>query len=130
MSQNESFGIVYLEAAASGLAQVVHRCETTEWILGDAAVYADTSDIPSVAAAVARAIAPGAAGEIGRRARERVLRGWTWDTQAAKYREFILATAREPEKSLAVSRRRELQHPALSCGSVWPRCGRMSRPPA
>lgn len=110
MSQDESFGIVYLEAAASGLAQVVHGTAGTGWILGDGATFTDTSSVESVAAAIRGSLDPTERITMGERARERVLRDWTWDIQAAKYRDFLLTTAVRPGIYHALGRRRQLQH--------------------
>ncbi len=97
MSQDESFGIVYLEAAASGLAQVVHKSETTEWILGDTAIAVDSGNVADVASGLQRALEVGAARRLGQAARARVLADWTWDIQAAKYREFFYSCSRRGE---------------------------------
>lgn len=88
-SQEEPFGIVYLEAAASGLTQVVHDGTVPHWILGDAALYANTSDAVAVGAALKQALAPETRRRLGPQARERVVREWTWDQQVKKYREFL-----------------------------------------
>jgi glycosyltransferase involved in cell wall biosynthesis len=110
MSQDESFGIVYLEAASSGLAQVVHRTESTEWILGDSAVFTDTSKIESVAEGLRQLLDPETRSQMGTRARQRVLQDWTWDIQAAKYRKFLFETVRKADKWHALSHSRQLQH--------------------
>lgn len=90
MSQIEPFGIVYLEAAASGLAIVTHDGETPRWILGDTAIYADSNDSQSVADAIELALEPAQRETLSRAARQRVIDDWTWKAQAAKYRRFIL----------------------------------------
>lgn len=120
MSQIEPFGIVYLEAAASGLAVVTHDGETPRWILGDTAVYADSNDSQKVADAIAFALEPAQLETLGTAARERVVADWTWKAQAAKYREFIMEqVGAERADSLvnnttgetdAVDHHRKLQH--------------------
>ena len=89
MSQIEPFGIVYLEAAATGLPIVAPDLETPRWILGDTSLYANPQDTSSIAAALCKAILPETAEKLGDAARQRILDGWTWDAQASKYRDFI-----------------------------------------
>jgi glycosyltransferase involved in cell wall biosynthesis len=89
MSQDESFGIVYLEAASSGLAQVVHSSPTTQWILGETAIAVNTSDVGDVSEGLRAALVPDRANQLGRTARQRVLSDWTWEIQAEKYRNFF-----------------------------------------
>lgn len=89
MSQIEPFGIVYLEAAASGLAIVTHDGDTPRWILGDTAIFVDSNDAEAVADGISTALDPATREALGASARERVMADWTWKAQAAKYREFI-----------------------------------------
>ena len=89
MSQVEPSSLVYLEAASSGLGLVVHDCATTRWTLGDAVLYANTSDLEQTAAAVREAMAPGRRATLGAAARQRVLDGWTWSELANKYERFF-----------------------------------------
>lgn len=90
MSQDEPFGIVYLEAAASGLPVVAHDGAVPRWILGETAIFVDTNDLDAVAAAVERALQPAVKQHLGTRARQRVMADWTWQAQATKYRAFLL----------------------------------------
>ena len=90
MSQIEPFGIVYLEAAASGLPIVAPDLAVPRWILGDSALYAHSQDGRSVARALPGAISPDSGPDIGAAARRRVLADWTWDVQASRYRDFII----------------------------------------
>ncbi len=85
----EPFGIVYLEAAATGLPIVAPDAATPRWIMGDAALYADPDNPEAVAAALRRVLDPTIGHALGRAARERVVSGWTWDVQAARYLAFI-----------------------------------------
>ena len=93
MSHVEPFGIVYLEAAATGLPIVAPDLEVPRWILGDTALFADPEDLCSVAAAVSSAVGPQTGRRLGEAARRRVLADWTWDVQGDKYRDFILELA-------------------------------------
>ena len=65
MSQDEPSCISYLEAAASGLPLVVHDAPVPRGTLGDAALYANTSDVSDVARAVQRAPRAGRSGGSG-----------------------------------------------------------------
>lgn len=89
MSTIEPFGIVYLEAAASGLPVVAPDIEVPRWILGNTAYYSNVAETESVSNALAAALDPGQGVARGDAARRRILEDWTWDMQAAKYREFI-----------------------------------------
>ena len=87
MSRDEPFGIVYLEAGASGLPVVAHDGPNVRWILGDAAKLADTADIGAVTGALREALADRE--RLGRLARQRVAGEWTWDAQAERYLAFL-----------------------------------------
>jgi glycosyltransferase involved in cell wall biosynthesis len=93
MSRDEPFGIVYLEAASTGLPCVVHRGEVPRWILDDAALYADTANPEEVGAALRQALTAETGVPLGRAARARVLAGWTWHAQAKRYRDFLRCVA-------------------------------------
>jgi len=95
MSQDEPFGIVYLEAAASGLPVVAHDSEVPRWILGESALFADSGDAEAVAGALRRALSDEGR-SLGRAARRRVEDGWTWAAQAAKYRDFLREVVAAP----------------------------------
>lgn len=89
LSRDEPFGIVYLEAAATGLPIVCHDSPTTRWILGESAIFTDTRDHAAIAQGLRDALGPSAKHDLGRAARARVLDGWTWETQADKYLAFM-----------------------------------------
>jgi glycosyltransferase involved in cell wall biosynthesis len=111
MSQEEPFGIVYLEGASTGLNVVAHEGPIPRWILGDTALFANTSDLETVADQIRVAVRPESKTEYGLAARERVATYWTWRQQAARYREFIETLISErlgrplrtPERAMAES---------------------------
>lgn len=88
-SRDEPFGIVYLEAGATGLPIVAPDGEVPRWIMGDTALYADPTDAGGLANAIQEAIDPTRKAERGAKARSRILDGWTWDVQAGRYYDFI-----------------------------------------
>lgn len=90
-SQDEPFGIVYLEAAASGLPIVAHHSTVPRWILGDTARYADSSDMSALGRELRSVLQPEIGRALGAAARERIVADWSWDAQAAKYRAFLYA---------------------------------------
>jgi glycosyltransferase involved in cell wall biosynthesis len=105
MSRDEPFGLVYLEAASTGLPVVAHDGEVPRWVLGDAALYVDTRNPAAVSPALRQALDPAVGKVLGRRARERVLSGWTWEREAAEYRAFFydLAGGRVAASEAAVA---------------------------
>ncbi|MDX2036743.1 MAG: glycosyltransferase family 4 protein [Isosphaeraceae bacterium] len=89
MSREEPFGIVYLEAAATGLPIVAFGGPNPRWILGDAALYSETADLEATALTLRKALSPDVRADLGAAARRRVVDGWTWNLQAERYREFF-----------------------------------------
>lgn len=117
-SQVEPFGIVYLEAAAAGCPVVAHNGPTQRWILGDAAVLADTDDVDALSDAVRSALRPGTASKLSLAARDRVEDRFAWPDLVDRYAAFIeerLAARRGDAlaNSLSSSRghRRDLETP-------------------
>ena len=88
-SQVEPFGIVYLEAAASGCPVVTHNGTTQRWILGDTAVLADTGDVDALSDAVRSALQPGVASRLSFAARDRVEATFGWPAIVDRYAAFI-----------------------------------------
>ncbi len=89
MSQDEPFGIVYLEAGASGLPIVCHDSEISRWIMGDCAEFVNTSDMAAVAQKLESVIGSQRGAALGTAIRQRIIDDWSWAAQAAKYRNFI-----------------------------------------
>jgi glycosyltransferase involved in cell wall biosynthesis len=100
MSQIEPFGIVYLEAASASLPIVTHDGDVPKWILGDTALFHNSSEHEGFAAQLRSALEPENAQRLGSAARERVLRDWTWTVQARKYREHIYDVMRANGREL------------------------------
>ena len=96
MSQDEPFGIVYLEAGACGLPIVCHDSEISRWIMGECAEFVDTSDMDAVARAIQSVLSPIRQTELSLAIRERVVTDWSWAAQAAKYRQFIYERLERP----------------------------------
>lgn len=101
-SQDEPFGIVFLEAAASGLPIVAHDGAVPRWVLGDCGRFAETSDADAVADQIRAVLDPEVGNRLGRAARMRVLDGWTWRDQAERYHEFFREICGEAEPSRVV----------------------------
>ncbi len=92
-SRTEPSALAYLEAASTGLPLVVHDGSVPRWTLGETALYADTRDPAAVADALRQALDPKVGSELGRRARQRMLAGWSWEHVAAQYRDFFYQLA-------------------------------------
>lgn len=86
MSKFESFGNVYLEAAASGLPVVAHDNSITRWILGDAPFLCDTGDETELLLNLERALTAGP------QQIDQSLARFTWPAIAAQYRSFVEQT--------------------------------------
>jgi glycosyltransferase involved in cell wall biosynthesis len=86
MSQDEPCANAYFEAACTGLPCVLHDGTVQRWIVGDAGMYSDTNDLAAVAESLKQALRNK---ERGTRAREHVLRNWTWQALTTKYRTFL-----------------------------------------
>lgn len=83
LSKVESFGNVYLEAAATGLPVVAHDYDLTRWILGDAPFLCDTDDQDQLVARLVSAL------EAGPQVPGEQLQRFTWTSIGAQYRDFI-----------------------------------------
>lgn len=114
MSKTEPFGIVYLEAAASGLPIVTHDADTPRWILGDNAIFVNSDDPDAVADGLSRALQPDTGKSLGAAARARTIAEWTWKAQAGRYRDFIHdllpRTTSTQGNEDAIDHHRQLQH--------------------
>jgi len=88
MSRDEPAGLVYFEAAATGLPMAVDDNAVTRWQLGDAAAYGDARDEGSMAQALRRALGPEGP-SLGAEARRRVQRDWSWEAIAGRYKDFF-----------------------------------------
>ena len=89
MSRDEPSALSYLEAASTGLPLVVHDSVVTRWTLDDAALYTDTADPARTASTVQAALDPATARRLGSAARQRVLKGWSWQALSDRYLAFF-----------------------------------------
>ena len=96
MSQEEPFGIVYLEAGASGIPVIGHDSEISRWIMGDFAELVDTSDLDTVAKAINSVLVPQRSQQLASGLRKRIIAEWSWAAQAARYRSFIYERLGKP----------------------------------
>jgi phosphatidylinositol alpha-1,6-mannosyltransferase len=92
----EGFGIVYLEAAASGKAVVAGRSGGAAEAVADevTGLLAEGTEPKAVALAVARLLlTPDLASRMGRAGRARVVSGFTWKLQAARLSKILAQAA-------------------------------------
>jgi glycosyltransferase involved in cell wall biosynthesis len=88
MSTGEAFGNVYIEALATGLPAVAHKCGVTEWIIGESGFLVDTTNSSQVTlglhrAALSRNDTAGAARAATCHTR------FSWQSVAARYARFF-----------------------------------------
>ena len=90
MNPSEPFGIVYLEASASGLAIVAPDVPTARWIMGDTALYFSNPDeTEEVSNRLSESLQLSTGRSRGVEARNRVVSRWTWDQKTADYARFL-----------------------------------------
>ena len=87
LAKEESFGIAYLEALASGLPIVAQDSPVTRWVLEDQAAFVEFGDEAGVAEALEAATQLNKPEHLAARAALAGRR--TWTASAAKYLEFM-----------------------------------------
>jgi glycosyltransferase involved in cell wall biosynthesis len=92
-SINEPCALSYLEAMASGLPIVTTDDEMRRYMVGDAGILCDVTDIENYAAAIAKVLS----GDWLQKAVRNASR-FSWDTIALSYRNIILQTILQPGK--------------------------------
>jgi glycosyltransferase involved in cell wall biosynthesis len=88
MSRDEPFGNIYPEALATGLPIVTTDRPATRWALEDCGQFVDTTDLPTTAAALDRAIHAPDSQRIQKR-RALVRRRYAWPVIADRYAAFF-----------------------------------------
>ena len=88
MSREESFGLIYLEALATGLPVVAHATPVTRWMFEDQAFLVDTSDEEATARELSRALEARSQAQIVAR-RALADRRFSWKEIAATYLSFF-----------------------------------------
>ncbi len=91
MSREESFGNIYIEAAACGLPVVAHDYETTRWIFPEGSFLGDTAR-EGVTAELLRAALYSGRGAAAEN-REQIVQRFSWRRVVADYAGFIQETA-------------------------------------
>lgn len=94
---HESFGNVYIEAAASGLPVVAHDSIVTRWIFEDDAVLVDANDEHELTRGLRIALGSGR-GEF-RPDVQRVHERFAWPNIANQYREFMATVVHERHRT-------------------------------
>lgn len=84
-SYGEPFGIVLLEAMASGKPVIAHNAPAQRWIVGDGGLTVNVKDIVEFSKAIRRLRNRKIREKLGALARERVKQSFSWETVSEKY---------------------------------------------
>jgi glycosyltransferase involved in cell wall biosynthesis len=92
----EPFGLVYLEAMATGLPVVATEDEMRRYIIGDGGILCDVTNLDVYAHAIKDALS----GNWSERAKQNAVR-FSWDAIALRYRDVILEMILQSKKELS-----------------------------
>ncbi|KAB8330921.1 glycosyltransferase family 4 protein [Scytonema tolypothrichoides VB-61278] len=96
-SINEPFGLVYLEAMASGLPVVTTDDQMRRYLVGDSGILCDVTNLDSYTTAIKYALS----GDWSQRARQNAAR-FSWDAIALRYRDLILEMILQSKKKVSL----------------------------
>jgi glycosyltransferase involved in cell wall biosynthesis len=88
MSKGEPFGIIYVEALATGLPVVAHETSATQWTLEDQAFLVDTTDEVATARELSRALGARSPAQVTAR-RALAEQRFSWKKIASTYLAFF-----------------------------------------
>ena len=107
LSEAENFPVCLLEAMASGLAVVTSADTGCADVVGDAGILVPAGDVGALKSALRELTAePDLVGRLGRQARERVERHFTWKSVATDYLDLFAAGLNDPGLPAAATRRK------------------------
>ena len=96
----ESFGVVLLEAMAAGAAVITSNTTACPEVIGDAGVLVEPGNVEQIRAALLHLMGDASRrGELGRRARERVVEHFGWERVGRDYSRLLSEAAERGRRS-------------------------------